>query len=302
MRYFSSAIILLSLLTIVGCSGDGGDGGTNPGHENPANSEVIGVWATSSQYGEHTLYFDENQRWLDVSTTFVSLPDFDPYQPDPVWLVQSGVDGGTYQISAGSITFTYWDDERSESFIFETEDYSTQTKDDDLLTLGSRYYLYESAITELIQDPVPIETIDITTTDNDESFPFNTYSTDGSQWETDFFGTSPVTLLFVSMGGHHLEVRIGDRDWITLGEMIPFDGYRTLGVHAYFNNRDGIWEILADRSEGGVTFTKFDTSQNGIVIVSGTIDGAVLYDTLDFSGESLTLNASFEDLECLVEE
>jgi len=240
-------------------------------------------------------------RWLDLFTTLVNYPDLDPYTPDPTLWAAEGFDGGTYEISDNSIRFTYWEDGSSSSFSFDSEGLSTGGRDDDLIIIGQRYYVFEDTLSGDITDPTPLPNISVTVTEGEDTYPFNVFSSSSSVIEQDYFGTMPVTLVLTSMAGSYLEVRIAEAEWIVANVPIPFDGYRTLGTHCYFNNRDGIFEIVSDEPHGTITFTSMEMTGEGNVIMSGYIDGAILFDTLEYTGESLGVDASFTGVEFTVE-
>ena len=285
----------LILLFMMAC---GGDSGTNP---IPISEQVTGIWFASGEYGEHTLFLAENNRWIDLFTTLVNFPDLDPYTPDPTWWAEEGFDGGTYLIDDGEMVFTYWENNMTERFSFTSEGLSTEGRDDDLITIGNRYYIFEDTLSGAIQDPTPLANITVTVTDTEGYYFFNVFSSSSSTVEQDYYGTMPVTMLLKSMAGSHLEVRIAEAEWIVENTPIPFDGYATLGVHCYFNSRDSIYEIFADDAHGSVTFTSLELNQDGNVVMSGHIDGAILYDSLEFTGESLRIDSEFTDVEFMVE-
>jgi hypothetical protein len=279
------------------CGGDGG-GGTEPGEGStpPSAQSLIGVWFASGAYGEHTLFLAANGRWVDLFSTLVDVPDFDPYEPDPTIGYGEGFQGGTYRLEGQQILFTYWEDGRTRAEPLATEGLSTPGRDDDLLTIGSRNYLFEAEIAGEIHDPTPLPNVQVRVTRGSEESPFHVFSTAESLIETDPYGAYPVTLVLSSIGGDALEVHIAQASWIRVGEPLAFDGYRSLGVHCVLDDWEGLWEIWAEHPAGRITFTQFEPTPEGDALVSGTISGARLYDALSESGASVVVEASFQGI------
>jgi hypothetical protein len=275
---------------VVSCGGSDKKGSPGPG----AAANLVGVWFSGGQYGEHTLYLDTAHRFMDAASVFVTYPDLDPWTLDPVIMAANDVTMGSYTVADGAIRFTYFDNGRSETFTLATEGLSTTTHEDDLLMIGGRPYLWSEAMAGTLPDVPEVAGAGVEVTDATGSYDLYILSCAESVLETDYFGTMPITLLFQSFGGFSLEMRLADYRMITLGQPVAFDGGAAFGVDCTLDVREGLFVFYADQSAGSITFTKFQ-QVGSVVYVSGMVAPTVLFDTWD-EQRSVTVEASFVDV------
>jgi hypothetical protein len=284
-------MLSLSILTAA-C---GGDSPTGP----VLSSGLVGTWFSSGQYGEHTLLLYENAKWVDLAVYLVPGIDFDPYTIDPVLMAESEYDGGTYSVAGDQISFAYWGDDHQETFELSTEGFSTPVRDDDLLIIGSRPYLFNDTLPGTVADPVPLSNVAVHVAGQERTYRLNVYSTESSHIESDSFGFSPLVLLLKSMGGSELEISVADLSLITVGQQLPVDG-SALGIGASLDDWESLWWAGGDRPEGTITFTRLEDSSPGKAVASGRIAGLRLWD-YDVEGRSVMVNATFQDVELTIE-
>lgn len=273
----SSKILLVLAITLILILTSCGSDRKGPGDPGSNDLDLTGVWFSSTQTGEHTLYLDAQGNFLDAAAIFVTYPDFDPWRLDPIVGASGDISMGTYAVEGGRIRFTYLDNRRSETFNLVTEGLSTSSREDDLLQIGGRAHLWS----EPIPGPLPAcpttACFRLRVTDAAGGYDLYPVSTLDSRVELDYFGTTPITVRLCSVGGRYFEFRLADYHWIRLGTPIPFDGGAALGVDCTLEVREGLFEYDPGRSTGSVTFSEF-RQVGSIVYVSGTIQTTRLYE------------------------
>jgi len=284
--------ILSVAILIVNC---GDDSSTGPN----VSDDLVGIWFSSGEYGEHTLLLYENARWVDLAVYLVPDIDFDPYTLDPVAMAEAEYDGGTYSLSGDRISLVYWGDSHQETFDLSTEGLSTPSRDDDLLVIGSRHYLFNDTLSGTVADPVPLANVTVDVAGQDRTYRLNVFSTESSHIESDSFGYSPLVLSLKSVGGSELEISVADLSLITVGQQVPVDG-SALGIDASLDDWESLWWAGGDAPEGTITFTRLEEPSPGMAVASGRIDGLRLWD-YDVAGRSVVVNATFENVELTIE-
>lgn len=287
----SSKALLIGIVTLLLILTSCGSDDKGPGNPGSGAPDLAGVWFSSAQTGEHTLYLDAEGNFLDAAAIFVDYPDFDPWNLDPIIGASGDISMGTYLVEGSRLRLTYLDNSRSETFTLSTDGFETPSRDDDLLQIGGRSHLWVEPIQAALPACPSTSCFVIRVTDASGGYDLYPVSTAGSRVELDYFGTTPITVRLCSVGGRSLELRLADYHWIVLGAPIPFDGGAAFGVDCSADLREGLFYFDAERSSGSVTFTEFRQAGE-IVYLSGTLQTTRLYETWD-EEKWVTVRGSF---------